>query len=90
VYLVLEGARDQRQCGNGLFPAILKSEYHGIRSSIEAYSRAAKLSAVDRHGRDAAPACGLALQKSNDRWAGVVRVTSRGGVRCTYKLDRWD
>ena len=38
VLFVLAGARESRQDGSALFPEILKSEFHGIRSVIEAYS----------------------------------------------------
>ena len=82
-YLVLDGARDSRQFGLALFPETLKSEYHGVRAAMEAYSRSKEIAKVD------APACGLALQKSAGSWDAVVRVTSRG-ARVVYKLDRWD
>ena len=82
-YLVLEGARDSCKCGLGLFPEILKSDYHGIRAAMEAYSKSREIAPVD------APACGLALQKSEGAWDATVRVTSRG-VRTLYRLDRWD
>lgn len=84
VYLVLEGARESRKGqGLGLFPEILKAEYHGIRAAMEAYSRSREIEAVD------APACGLTMQKGGDRWDGTLRVTSKG-TRVVYRLDRWD
>ena len=83
VYVVLDGAKDSRKSGLALFPEILKSEYHGIRAALEAYSRSREIVVVD------APAAGLAFQKSNGRWDAVLRVTSKG-TRVSYKLDRWD
>jgi hypothetical protein len=83
VYIVIEGARDSRKSGLALFPEILKSEYHGIRAAMEAYSRSREIETVDT------PTCGLALQKSGGPWDGVLRVTSKG-ARVIYKLDRWD
>ena len=82
-YIVLEGARESGTAGLCLFPEILKAEYHGIRSAIEAYSNSRKPAAVST------PMCGLALQKSNAKWDGNLRVTSRG-TRAIYILDRWD
>jgi hypothetical protein len=83
VYVVLDGARDSRKSGLALFPEILKSDYHGIRAALEAYSRSREIAPVD------CPAAGLAFQKSNGRWDATLRVTSKG-TRVTYKLDRWD
>lgn len=86
VYFVLRGARDtlRGQAGLGLFPEILRSEYHGMRAAIEAYSRSKTLS-----GAADASACGLACQKSAGHWQTEVRVTSKG-ARASYRLDRWD
>jgi len=83
-YIVIDGARDSRKkVGLALFPEVLKSEYHGIRAAMEAYSRSRELEVTGD------PACGLALQKSGGPWDGVLRVTSKG-ARVVYKLDRWD
>lgn len=83
VCLVIDGARDTREAGLGLFPECLRSEYHGARAVIEAYSRSAQI-----EGREEAEVCGLRIQKGTpcDQ---VVRVVSRGTV-VTYKIDRWD
>lgn len=88
VIFVLDGARDLRSesAGNALFPETLRTEYHGIRSTIEAYSRAAKLA-----GRDEAEACGIALFAGREAWRdALVRTTDARNVQATYKLDRWD
>ena len=39
--------------------------------------------------RDEAEACGIVLPKSG-AWNPTFRVTSDGGTRATYLLDRWD
>lgn len=84
VTLILRGARDTMyKGGGGLFPEMLKSEYHAIRHVIEAYSKTAKVS-----GGEDATACGLRLNKGWP-WACEIRVTS-GGTRVAYRLDRWD
>ena len=84
VILLLEGCRDVRNNGGlALFPECLKSDYHGIRSSIEAYSRAGKIS-----GEDEASACGYDLRKGG-RWGCDLMVLTRG-VKMMIHLDRWD
>lgn len=85
VILVLEGAHDTREGGGiGLFPEILKSEFHGIRSVLEAYSKMATLGDA---GGD--PAAGLLLQKGT-QWSNVIISVVSGGMVLDYKLDRWD
>lgn len=70
--------------GNALFPEILKSEYHGIRSAIEVYARIATI-----HGNTRQSVCGLLLQASNLQWNLPVRVRTQLGWY-TFTLERWD
>ncbi len=88
VVLILNGAVDTKESGNGLFPECLKSELHGARASIEAYSRLAKIS-----GRDEASACGYDIRKGTlGRMDGLncsLRVYVNGAWT-RYKIDRWD
>jgi hypothetical protein len=85
LYFVLRGAKDQRMsAGIALFPETLRSEYHGIRAAIEAYSRSKSFPPCET------PACGLALQKSASRWTNTFRVTTEHGMQTIYMLDRWD
>jgi hypothetical protein len=81
---VIAGARDVNyaEAGNALFPETLRSELHGARSVIEAYSRSATIGGADR-----ATACGLLFGAGNEI---CVRVVTRAGVRLGYKIDRWD
>lgn len=85
VYFILEGAKDSAKggSGNALFPEILKSELHEVRSTIEAYSKNERL-----HGYEEASACGIALGTNGD-YDIKLRVTSKSGV-ANYKIDRWD
>lgn len=87
VYFLLEGAKDVRYAaGAGLFPECLRSEYHAIRATIEAHARRAVVK-----GLDEATAFGIGLPKgAPGQWDHLFRVTSKGGARVTYKLDRWD
>jgi hypothetical protein len=83
ILFLLDGARDTRASGLALFPETLKSELHGIRATIEAYSARGTI-----EGRDEASACGILFGKGGS-WDGRFRVTA-GGVRREYRLDRWD
>ena len=85
VIFILKGAkdRDRRSTGLALFPEVLKSELHEVRSTIEAYSKSEKLG-----GADEASACGVRLQKGLN-WNAWFRVTTDIGTTI-YKLDRWD
>lgn len=83
---VLDGCRDTTiTAGAGFFPEQLKSEYHGIRATMEAFARSATIA-----GREQASACGLAIRKGQRGGEVRVRVTSRSGARVVYCVDRWD
>ena len=84
VIFVLAGCVDSRETGgNALFPECLRGDLHSVRSTIEAYSRSAKIG-----GRAEASACGYDLRKSPDSRA-AVRVLNNGRWTA-YKIDRWD
>lgn len=82
--LLLEGARESRQAGNALFPECLRAELHGIRSTIEAYSRSAQM-----QGLMEGSAIGYDLRDKTGGYPALLRVKSAGRV-VDYKLDRWD
>lgn len=67
--------------GNALFPESIRSELHGIRSVIEAYSKSAELK-----GRENQSANGLRVQKNSS----VTVRFNQAGVKVVYKIDRWD
>lgn len=83
VLLVIDGARETRFDGLAIFPECLRSELHGVRSTIEAFSRRGQLA-----GAEQASACGLLLGKGG-KWNTRVRVTA-GSRSVKYTLDRWD
>lgn len=83
VVFILADARETRQSGNALFPEVLKSEFHAIRSTIEAYSKSASI-----EGMEEGDACGVMLD-SGSTWNVLVRVKS-AGRSVQYRLDRWD
>jgi len=84
IIAILDGCRDTQPAGLCLFPELLKSEFHSIRSTIEAHSRTRKI-----EGYQEASACGLAVRAGGDRGELRVRVLSRGTVT-EYGIDRWD
>jgi hypothetical protein len=85
-FLLLQNAKDkQYQKGAGFFPESLKSEYHGIRSTMEAYAKNAVL-----EGKDDATACGIGLQKGGTWDRILLRVTTQDNLQVKYQLDRWD
>ena len=84
VFFLLKGAWDREYTkGCGFFPEFLRSEFHEIRATLEAYAQNAEVA-----GKDAAECCGIGLQKGT-AWNHTFRVTAKG-IRTTYKLDRWD
>ena len=84
VMFVLAGARESRVAGAAIFPETLRSEFHGIRSVIEAYSRNATI-----EGMEQPHAAGYMIQKGAGNWNATVRVWS-DGKSMDYRLDRWD
>lgn len=81
--LTIEGCADIRtDQGNALFPVCLKDDLHSIRSTIEAYAKAAKLAQVPN------PACGIGLT-ADGHVECTLRVHDAADVR-TYNLDRWE
>lgn len=86
VHFILDGCRDMHSHngGNAIFPESLKSEFHGIRSVIEAYSGKANL-----EGAEEASACGVRCTGGNKEWNVTLRVVGKLGVT-VYKIDRMD
>ena len=86
VIFILDGARDSNwnnpKTGCGLFPSILKSEFHEVRASIEAYSNSHKVS-----GYNESSACGLLLDDANKSWGS--RHMFRVNEKDTYILTNW-
>lgn len=84
-FLLLQGARDvEYQKSGGLFPAHMTSEFHGIRSVIEAHSKNGAIEDASE-----ATACGLCVKSGGGDWPVTVRVAGPFGDSF-YTLDRWD
>jgi len=71
---ILEGCVDLRDSSLALFPEMLKSDIHEIRSTIEAFSKSRELT-----GMNEASACGICAIGSHIRINGIE-----------YRIDRWD
>lgn len=86
VIFILQGAQDKRSrsAGLALFPETLRAEFHPIRATIEAFSRAGTIA-----NADTASACGVILSKGG-QWKTRFRVTATDGMVAEYHLDRWD
>jgi hypothetical protein len=85
VLLVLKGCRDRNNGSIALFPETLRSEFHSISSTIEAFSRSKQL--VEVEGQLAS---GIKLTAgSGGGINSTVRVTTPIGV-ALYHIDRWD
>jgi hypothetical protein len=84
IVMLLAGARETRQAGAALFPSLLRSELHGVRSTIEAHSKSAQML-----GLAEGSAIGYDLRDGGGSYPAMVRVSSAGRVQ-TYKIDRWD
>jgi hypothetical protein len=82
VVLVIAGAIDTQDAGNAIFPETLRDELHGIRSTIEAHSRSAKM-----QGRAEASACGLDVRREQ---ADCQLRAFVSGAWAPYRIDRWD
>ena len=85
IRLILNGAQDARCTHSGLFPEILRSELHGIRSVIEAHARTQKV-----QGAEEGTANGFGIDKGNANLNVVLRTTSADGTVANYRIDRWD
>lgn len=84
-YFILRGCRDVHPQNGGFFVENLRSEYHSIRSTLEAHVRATSIA-----GHGDSTACGIAIQKSGTTKEPLSLRVTAGGVRSTYKIDRWD
>jgi hypothetical protein len=76
----LNGAHETKTGGLALFPGTLKSELHGIRSVVEAYSREGTLG-----NQDGEHVVSLGVNARSLE----LRVTTKLGIQLV-KIDRWD
>jgi hypothetical protein len=83
-FFLLKGCRDTTAgLGRGFFTETLRSDFHAIRATLEAFNRTATIA-----GADEAEACGLGMTDQKP-WNLALRVTTANSV-ATYLIDRWD
>jgi len=78
----IDGCRHMSN-GTGLFPELMRGEYHSIRAVIEQYARQAGVA-----GREEASACGLVVRKGAPRGVRVRVLVDN--VSREYHIDRWE
>jgi hypothetical protein len=83
IIFLMKGAKDQRTPSLCLFPEILKAEFHGVRSVIEAHNKSGRISGINESS-----ASGF-LCDSKETWGINLYVTS-GGQELQYRIDRMD
>lgn len=84
IILMLEGAAETHVAGAALFPALLRSDLHGVRATIEAHSNTSQM-----RGLADGSAIGIDVRASNQFNPVKLRVTSKSHVQ-EYIIDRWD
>ena len=81
-YLIgLEGIKEQGDSELCLFPTLLKSEFHGVRSTIERYSRMGKIEMPE----GVAMVGGIEINRSKDN-KHQLRVTDQKSQQSIYEL----
>lgn len=84
LFYLQEAFETKNMTNSCLFPSLMKSEYHGIRSVIEAYSKRGRIEPT--YGKKAV---GIVRAKTNQDWQLDVRCTVHNQVY-RHLLDRWD
>jgi len=89
VTFLLPQMRDSKNTASGLFPQILKQDFHPVRAVIEAHCNRTP-AAQPADGQ--ATANGIRLESTGTDTALVltVRVTLPTGNTVLYRIDRWD
>lgn len=82
--LVLEGCLDTQRESLRLFPEVMVSDLHPVRSTIEAYSQQGSL---DKPSRSLQYACGLTI---HDRGTTTLRLELPGGSSMYVQIERMD
>lgn len=78
---ILKDAKEQQSNSLALFPEILRSELHQIRSTIESFSKRGQV-----EGADEGTANGLMIGRNPNI---LIQVTTAMGI-ANYSIDRWD
>jgi hypothetical protein len=85
---VLEGVKDMRPAELGLFPTLLKSEFHGVRGTIEAFSRKGRIEQPD--GEKKNHVGGFEVAKERQKEEMVVGVETKAGQVARYRITLFE
>lgn len=84
MFFLIKGCRDTTAgLGRGFFSETLRSDFHAVRATIEAFNRQATIAGAEEAG-----ACGLGMTDQRP-WNLTLRVTTAAAT-ATYTIDRWD
>ena len=84
---VLKGVKDMRPTQLGLFPTLLKSEFHGVRGTIEAFSQRGRIE-VPKMGDHVG---GFEVAKERDKKEEmVVGVETKAGQVARYRITLFE
>lgn len=87
VFFALQDCLDTRADTSGLalFPENLKSEFHGIRSVVEAHSKSGTI-----QGKELGTANGIAMSKDNNGYCDIKLKVRDAQGWAVYAIDRWE
>ena len=86
----LQDSRETHKASElGLFPTLMRGEFHGVRKTLEAFSKAGRLEQpTDGEGKQV---CSLALQNTSGRQhALVARVRTRERMVSRYRIGLFE
>jgi hypothetical protein len=86
---VLEGAKEMYDQELGLFPELLKSEFHGVRSTIEAFSKRGWVGQPEGEGRDHVGGLEVARETGTEKHM-LVGVETKEGQVARYRITLFE
>ena len=87
---VLKDIYDEDDRDLCLFPELLKSEFHGVRATIERYSREGRKDHVDDVEAKGGYVGGVEVDRGDMEMGQLFRVTDGEGESCVYDVVAWD
>lgn len=84
VIFILKNAKDKNIPQLALFPEILRTELHSVRSVIEAHNNSKEVSENSQNSQ----ACGIMFAKGSQN--AVTLKVHTAAYAAVYKIDRWD
>jgi hypothetical protein len=85
---VLEGVKDMQPRELCLFPTLLKSEFHAVRGTIEAFSNKGRIEQPDGKERDHVGGFEIAKERGKEEM--VVGVETKAGQVARYRITLFE